>query len=72
MEVDCYLKMVQWMVTPTNDVIAQPGFVLRGALGTLEIFTTLSAEYKRISKTVSPSERGAPGTVSYYNNDLKF
>ena len=43
MEVDCYFKMVQKMVTPTNHVIARPGFILRGALGTFEIFTTFSA-----------------------------
>ena len=26
------------MVTPTNHVITQPRFIMRGALGTLEIF----------------------------------
>ena len=43
MEVDCYLNMVQKMVTPTKHVIARPGFILRGALGSLEIFTFFSA-----------------------------
>ena len=38
MEVDCYLKMVRWMVTLTNHVIARVGFLLRGAPGTLEVF----------------------------------
>ena len=46
MEVDCNLKMVQFMVTPTNHVIARPGFILRDSLGTLEIFTTFSAKYR--------------------------
>ena len=38
MEVDCYSKMLQQMVTHMKNVIARPGFILRGALGTLEIF----------------------------------
>ena len=38
MKVDYYLKMVRWVVTFTNHVIARAGFLLRGALGTLEIF----------------------------------
>ena len=42
MEVNCYLKMVQQTVTPTNHVIARPGFILRGALGTMEILRTFS------------------------------
>ena len=37
---DCYLKIVQWLVTPTNHVIALAGFTLCGALGTLKIFAT--------------------------------
>ena len=54
------------MVTPTNPVIARPGSILRGALGTLDIFTTFSALYRLISKNVSLSERGAHGTEPYY------
>ena len=39
-EVDCYLKMVQSMVTLTNHVIVRAEFTLRGSLETLEIFAT--------------------------------
>ena len=55
----CYLKMVQWVGTPTNHVIARAGFTLRGALGTLEIFSTSFSQILVKTKKVSPSERGA-------------
>ena len=54
MEVDCYLKMVQF--TPTNHVIAPPGFILRGGFGILEIFTTFLpniGEYQKMSHHLS-------------------
>ena len=54
------------MVMPTNHAIARPGFILRGALDTLKIFTTFSAWCRWIPKNVSPFERGAPGIVLYY------
>ena len=56
------------MVTPANHVIAQRGFILCGAMGSLVIFATFFA-YSNIGeyqKNVSPSERGAPSPVPYY------
>ena len=37
-QVDCYLKIVQLMVTLTNHDIARVGFILRGTLSTSKIF----------------------------------
>ena len=37
---DCYLKMVQWIGTLTNHVIARARFTLRVAFGTSAIFLT--------------------------------
>ena len=43
-EGNCYLKMMHLIVTHTNHVIDWPGFTLRGALGTLEIFAKSSCQ----------------------------
>ena len=51
------LKNVQWMITPTNHVIAQAGFTLREALGTMGIFEHLPEKMLVRPKKVLPSER---------------
>ena len=43
-EVNCYQKMVLWIVTLTNHVIDEAGFTLRGAPDTLEIFAKSSCQ----------------------------
>ena len=65
MEVDCYLKMVQQMVAPTNHGIVGAGFTLHRALGTLEIFVASFAKYRRRPKkshhlSVEPQAATAP------------
>ena len=59
------LKMVQYIVTLTNRVIARTGFVLRGAPGTIKIFAKTSQISVKTKKQVLPSESRAPGTVPY-------
>ena len=41
-EVNCYSKMVQYMVTLSNRIIDRGGFTMSGALSTLEIFAESS------------------------------
>ena len=54
------------MVTLTSHVIDRGGFTLRGAPGTLEVFAKSSCLIQvKTTKTVLPSESGAPGTVPY-------
>ena len=43
---NCYQKMVQWMVTPTNHVIAEPNLHRARPLALLRFSQHLSAEYK--------------------------
>ena len=73
MEVNCYCKMVQQMVTPTNYVFVTPtnlltwaGFTLRRAPGTWEISKHLTANYSiGKDKKILPSKGGAPHIVAY-------
>ena len=53
------------MITPTNHVIARPGYTLSRALDNVGILQHLPAKYGRKPKKVLPSERGALGTVPY-------
>ena len=54
------------MVTLNNHVIAQAGFLLRGALGTVVIFATFFCQIYVKTKAISPFERGARGIVPHY------
>ena len=62
MEVNCYLKMVQQMVTSTNHIIPVE-FTLRGVPAPLRIIATSSCQIYVKIKKVLPSERGASGTI---------
>ena len=65
---DCYLKMLQEMVTPTNYVFARAGFTLRRALVTLKIFVTSFHQiYVKIKKKSLHLIVGLlAGTIPYY------
>ena len=55
------------MVTPTNHVIAWPGFILGEALALwrfLQLFLPDIGEYQKMSHHLS--SQPAPGTVPYY------
>ena len=63
-----FLKNVQNMVTPTNHVIARAGFTLRWASGAepmalWDFRNIFLPNTGKDPKNVSPSDRGAPGTV---------
>ena len=68
MEVDCYLKMVQSRVTPTNHVIARAGFTLFRALALWRFSHHLSAKNIRKNQTKSHYLSAGPqaGTVPLY------
>ena len=56
------------MVTLTKHAIDRPGFTLRRATGTLEIFAKSSYQIKMKGKKALISEKGAPDTVPYMVN----
>ena len=62
---NCYCKMVQWMVTPTNHVFVSltnlP--ILRGALALGEFRNIFLPSIAEDQKKVLQSEHGAPHVV---------
>ena len=65
------LKTVQYIVTPTNHVIARAGFTLSWAPGTLGFSQYFLPNTGKDQKKVL-SERGVPGTVSYVKSVLGY